>query len=37
VIVRDEGGQPVPRRAGVTTGQRLTNEFADGPLGVRAE
>jgi exodeoxyribonuclease VII large subunit len=37
VIVRDEEGKPVARRAAVKPGQRLTNEFADGPLGVRAE
>ena len=37
VIVRDERGQPVPRRATVKPGQRLTNEFADGSVKVRAE
>jgi exodeoxyribonuclease VII large subunit len=37
VIVRDERGQPVPRRAMVKPGQRLTNEFADGSVKVRAE
>jgi exodeoxyribonuclease VII large subunit len=37
VIVRDEGGRPVPRRAGVKSGQRLTNEFGDGRVNVRAE
>jgi exodeoxyribonuclease VII large subunit len=37
VIVRDEQGRPVPRRAPVRSGQRLANEFADGRLNVRAE
>jgi exodeoxyribonuclease VII large subunit len=37
VIVRDERGQPVPRRAGIKSGQRLTNEFGDGRVNVRAE
>jgi exodeoxyribonuclease VII large subunit len=37
VILRDERGQPVPRRAGVSGGQRLTAEFGDGSLPVRAE
>jgi exodeoxyribonuclease VII large subunit len=37
VIVRDEHGRPVPRRAAVQAGQRLTNEFADGNVQVRAE
>jgi exodeoxyribonuclease VII large subunit len=37
VIVRDERGRPVARRAAVQPGQRLTNEFADGRLNVRAE
>ena len=37
VIVRDEDGRPVPRRAEVLPGQRLTNEFADGTVRVRAE
>jgi exodeoxyribonuclease VII large subunit len=36
-IVRDERGRPVPRRALVKAGQRLTNEFADGSVAVRAE
>jgi exodeoxyribonuclease VII large subunit len=36
-IVRDERGRPVPRRAAVHPGQRLTNEFADGSVQVRAE
>ena len=37
VILRDERGQPVPRRTGVSAGQRLTAEFGDGSLPVRAE
>lgn len=37
VIVRDERGHPVPRRAGIKSGQRLTNEFGDGRVNVRAE
>jgi exodeoxyribonuclease VII large subunit len=36
-IVRDDQGRPVPRRASVKPGQRLTNEFADGSVTVRAE
>jgi exodeoxyribonuclease VII large subunit len=36
-IVRDEHDRPVPRRAGVRAGQRLTAEFGDGSLPVRAE
>jgi exodeoxyribonuclease VII large subunit len=37
VVVRDEHGRPVPRRAAVKPGQRLTNEFADGSVTVRSE
>jgi exodeoxyribonuclease VII large subunit len=37
VIVRDAQGRPVARRAAVIPGQRLVNEFHDGPLPVRAE
>ena len=37
VILRDEHGRPVPRRAGVRSGQRLTAEFGDGEAGLRAE
>jgi exodeoxyribonuclease VII large subunit len=37
VIVRDEHAHPIPRRAAVQSGQRLTNEFADGSVTVRAE
>ena len=36
-IVRDEHGRPVTRRAAVRPGQRLTDEFADGSVKVRAE
>ena len=36
-IVRDEEGRPVSRRAKVKAGQRLTNEFSDGSVKVRAE
>jgi exodeoxyribonuclease VII large subunit len=36
-IVRDERGKPVSRRAKVKPGQRLTNEFSDGSVKVRAE
>lgn len=37
VIMRDEKGHPVPRRAEVKPGQRLSAEFGDGALPVRAE
>jgi exodeoxyribonuclease VII large subunit len=37
VILRDERGQPIPRRDGVQSGQRLTAEFGDGEAGLRAE
>ena len=36
-IVRDEQGRPVSRRAKVKPGQRLSNEFSDGSVNVRAE
>lgn len=36
-IVRDESGRPVPRRILIQSGQRLTNEFTDGSVKVRAE
>ena len=36
-IVRDESGRPVARRAAVKPGQRLTNEFSDGSVKVKAE
>ncbi len=37
VMMRDEAGRPVTRRAGVGSGQRLEAQFADGTLPVRAE
>jgi exodeoxyribonuclease VII large subunit len=37
VIVRDEKGKAVTRRAGVAPGQRLEAEFADGRAQLRAE
>lgn len=37
VIVRDEAGRPVARRAAVKPGQRLSNEFGDGSVKVRVE
>jgi exodeoxyribonuclease VII large subunit len=37
VIMKDEAGHPVTRRADVTAGQRLRAEFADGTASVRAE
>ncbi len=37
VVLRDEQGRPVTRRAGVRSGQRLEAEFADGKLPVRTE
>ena len=36
-IVRDEQGKPVARRAKIKPGQRLSNEFSDGSVKVRAE
>ena len=36
-IVRDEQGRVVPRRKAVAAGQKLTAEFHDGKLPVRAE
>ena len=36
-IVRDETGQPVPRKAAVRKGQRLVNQFADGDVRVTAD
>jgi len=36
-IVRDEAGKPVARRAAVRSGQRLSAEFRDGTVKVRAE
>jgi exodeoxyribonuclease VII large subunit len=37
VIMRDEKGQTVSRRKGVVAGQKLTAEFGDGTLPLRAE
>jgi exodeoxyribonuclease VII large subunit len=37
VIMRDEAGQPIAKRQGVTTGQKLSAEFGDGTLSLRAE
>ena len=37
VIMRDEAGRPVMRRAEIVSGQRLKAEFADGETGMRAE
>ena len=37
VILRDEAGRPVARRAGVRSGQRLTAEFGDGEAKLRAD
>lgn len=37
VILRDEQGRPVQRKAAVGPGARLSAEFADGRIGVRAE
>ena len=36
-IVRDEAGKPVSRRAAVKAGQRLSAEFSDGSVKVKAE
>ena len=37
VIVRDESGRAVTRRAKIKPGQRLDAEFSDGKQGMRAE
>lgn len=37
VIVRDEAGKPVTRKAGVKKEQRVTAEFADGSVKLRRE
>ena len=37
VIMRDEQGRPVARRADVNAGQRLRAQFADGEAGVQAD
>jgi exodeoxyribonuclease VII large subunit len=36
VIMRDESGRPVTRRSGITAGQPLAAQFADGVIDVRA-
>ncbi len=36
-IVRDEQGNPVARKAGLASGQKLQTEFGDGTLPVRVE
>jgi exodeoxyribonuclease VII large subunit len=36
-IVRDEAGKPIPRRAGLKTGQRVEAEFADGRVKATVE
>jgi exodeoxyribonuclease VII large subunit len=37
VIMRDDAGRPVMRRAAIKSGQRLSAEFGDGLQPVRAE
>ena len=37
VILRDEQGRPIPRRAGLKAGQRLRAQFGDGDAGLRAD
>ena len=37
VLMRDEAGRPVTRRAGIRSGQALAAEFADGAARLRAE
>ena len=37
VVLRDEEGRPVTRRAKVRAGQRLRAQFGDGEVGLRAE
>ena len=37
VIMRDEDGKPVQKKAAVRKGQRLAAEFADGTVAVAAE
>ena len=37
VVLRDEQGKPVTRRANVKAGQRLRAQFGDGEAGLRAE
>ena len=37
VVLRDEDGRPVTRRAAVRAGQRLRAQFGDGETGLRAD
>ncbi|MEX2044409.1 MAG: exodeoxyribonuclease VII large subunit [Opitutus sp.] len=37
VIMRDKDGRPVTRRRGISGGQPLSAQFADGEIGLRAE
>jgi exodeoxyribonuclease VII large subunit len=37
VILRDEQGRPVPRRADLKAGQRLRAQFGDGEAGLRVD
>jgi exodeoxyribonuclease VII large subunit len=37
VMVRDEAGKPITRRAGIKPGQRVSAEFGDGTQPMRAE
>jgi len=37
VVLRDEQGRPVTRRAAVRVGQRLRAQFGDGEVGLRAD
>jgi exodeoxyribonuclease VII large subunit len=37
VVLRDEQGRPVTRRANLNAGQRLRAQFGDGEAGLRAE
>ena len=37
VILRDENGKPLPRKKDVAAGQKLSAEFGDGTLPLRAE
>jgi exodeoxyribonuclease VII large subunit len=36
-IMRDAKGRPLTRRAGISAGQRLEAEFADGRVPLRSE
>jgi exodeoxyribonuclease VII large subunit len=37
VVLRDEQGRPVTRRANLRKGQRLRAQFGDGEAGLRAD